>query len=378
MSESNRYSNLNTKPREQLKTRMDNFATFVWRGVRSWETYGAFIINNKNSLKFYNGPSFSNEYSKPKYSTTGSNLTGISFSTQTISFQIGAYWLTEEEYRELINWLSPYEISYLGFDFEDKYDYLVKLSKIGDSTRYIVGKNEQGVPVYYTELNLTFEVQGEACARRRQGYEFSISQDSTDKELLIDFDTEHDFIVSDLSFPFSTIISFLPKQNTDTLTLELEEKDSGEQLSLFSVEFQNLLQQENQGVESGQISVKAKKVYDLEDKVLSSPLNQNVSTNLINIRYDSESGLLFLNNGGDTEKLLNLITNIEGKRIISNLNAIKYKIPGKFINNNINYINYRFHLTLTNGSFNKEQIDENTSSYQDAVQISAYGRTNLI
>ena len=57
----------------------------------------------ENSLKFYNGPSFTNEYSKPKFSATGSNLTGISFSTQTISFQVGAYWLTEAEYREFIN-----------------------------------------------------------------------------------------------------------------------------------------------------------------------------------------------------------------------------------------------------------------------------------
>ena len=58
---------------------MDDFATFVWRGVKSFDTYGAFIINNKNSLKFYNGSSFTNEYSKNKLSGNGSNLTGIYF-----------------------------------------------------------------------------------------------------------------------------------------------------------------------------------------------------------------------------------------------------------------------------------------------------------
>ena len=184
MSENKRYSNLTAKPRELLRKQMDDFATFVWRGVKSFDTYGAFIINNKNSLKFYNGPSFTNEYSKPKFSATGSNLTGISFSTQTISFQVGAYWLTEAEYREFINWLNPYEISYLGFDFEDKYDYLVKLSKIGDSTRYIVGRNENNEPCYYTELNLTFEVQGEACARARYGYEFEFDEDTPTKKSL--------------------------------------------------------------------------------------------------------------------------------------------------------------------------------------------------
>ena len=245
MSE-DRYSNLTVKPRELLKKQIDDFATFVWRGVRSFDKYGAFIINNKNSLKFYNGPSFTNEYSKPKFSSTGSNLTGISFSTQTISFQVGAYWLTEAEYREFINWLNPYEISYLGFDFEDKYDYLVKLSKIGDSTRYVVGRNENNEPCYYTELNLTFEVQGEACARARYGYEFDITQKQDDPNTLqakIKNDIP-EYITSDLNFPFvldaSLIATINSSPNIQVTLIEMNADNNKNETTLFSVNFQNL------------------------------------------------------------------------------------------------------------------------------------------
>ena len=52
--------------------------------------FGAFIINEKKgSLKLYNGPSFKNNYSKPQFQDGYTNLTGITFDTQTISFTIG-------------------------------------------------------------------------------------------------------------------------------------------------------------------------------------------------------------------------------------------------------------------------------------------------
>ena len=54
--------------------------------------FGAFIINEKKgSLKFYNGPSFKNNYSKPQFQDGYTNLTGVTFETQTISFTIGIY-----------------------------------------------------------------------------------------------------------------------------------------------------------------------------------------------------------------------------------------------------------------------------------------------
>ena len=384
MSENKRYSNLTAKPRELLRKQMDDFATFVWRGVKSFDTYGAFIINNKNSLKFYNGPSFTNEYSKPKFSSTGSNLTGISFSTQTISFQVGAYWLTEVEYREFINWLNPYEISYLGFDFEDKYDYLVKLSKIGDSTRYVVGRNENNEPCYYTELNLTFEVQGEACARARYGYEFKInsSVDNKTKKLTINSDIT-DYIISDLNFPFvlnASIIPIIDSNNTtseSSIKADLVEYSQGQEitrLSLFNVKFQGLEEVKKWTNDSDGDFIEVEK-----DKITSTygldnfeiPADENIGRPTLNIRYDSESGLLFLKVGEDTEKILSLVNSINGIKIVNNFHTSKCKLPGRFTKPSlVNYDEYVIEVAIDKAEF---PINDN-----EAVNITAYARTNLI
>ena len=385
MSENKRYSNLTTKPRELLRKQMDDFATFVWRGVKSFDTYGAFIINNKNSLKFYNGPSFTNEYSKPKFSATGSNLTGISFSTQTISFQVGAYWLTEAEYREFINWLNPYEISYLGFDFEDKYDYLVKLSKIGDSTRYIVGRNENNEPCYYTELNLTFEVQGEACARARYGYEFKIgSTDNKTKRLTIDSDIT-DYITSDLNFPFvlnASIIPIIDSNNTTSepsIKADLIEYSQGQELtrfSLFNIIFQDLAEVKKwtNDTDGNFTNVEKEKIDDTYGLYnFEVPVDENIGRPTLNIRYDSESGLLFLKVGESTEKILSLVNSINGVKIVNNFNASKCKLPGRFTKPDIantKYSEYVIEVTINDAEF--------PTNNNEAVNISAYARTNLI
>lgn len=380
MSENKRYSKINAKPRELLKKQMDDFATFVWRGVKSFDTYGAFIINNKNSLKFYNGPSFTNEYSKPKFSSTGSNLTGISFSTQTISFQVGAYWLTETEYREFINWLNPYEISYLGFDFEDKYDYLVKLSKIGDSTRYIVGRNENNELCYYTELNLTFEVQGEACARARYGYEFKINSDNKTKRLTIDSDI-NDYIVSDLNFPFVLNASFIPTidPNNTTLNVNIQanliEYSQGQELarfSLFNVSFQGL-ENVQKWTKDGSFIETSKIINTYHPNALTDPEDTNIGRPVLNIRYDSESGLLFLKVGESTEKILSLVNSINGVKIVNNFNTSKCKLPGRFTKPdvvNTKYSEYAIEVVINDAEF--------TTDNNEAVNISAYARTNLI
>lgn len=400
MSENKRYSNLTTKPRELLKKQMDDFATFVWRGVKSFDTYGAFIINNKNSLKFYNGPSFTNEYSKPKFSSTGSNLTGISFSTQTISFQVGAYWLTEAEYREFINWLNPYEISYLGFDFEDKYDYLVKLSKIGDSTRYIVGRNENNEPCYYTELNLTFEVQGEACARARYGYEFEFNEDTPTKKWLkissklLDSNgvekPNPQYLTSDLNFPFILNTSIIPTIDSNNTALNVNiqanliEYSQGQELtrfSLFNVSFQGLKDIQKwtqkitneQGISETEFIEKTKinNTYGLD--ALTNPADENIGRPVLNIRYDSESGLLFLKVGESTEKILSLVNSINGVKIVNNFHTSKCKLPGRFTKPdvvNTKYSEYVIEVTINNAEF---PTDNN-----EAVNISAYARTNLI
>ena len=163
----NRTITSNTiEKRKQFKGMLDDFCTFWWRGIDAFETFGAFIIN-KNDLKFYNGPSFSNDYTQPQFESAAGQLTGVKFKTQQISFTIGVYWISIEHYRQLIYWLHPYEISTLVFGFDQEHYYQVKLANIADSTRNIIGKETvdgKVEPRYYTELKLTFEIQGSSCA----------------------------------------------------------------------------------------------------------------------------------------------------------------------------------------------------------------------
>ena len=165
-------SNTTLQRRQQIKALQDEFSSFSWGGEDAFENFGAFIINDKKgSLKFYNGPGFSNEYTKPQFDNSGGALQGVTFSKQTIGFTIGVYWISIEHYRKLLQWLHPLKIDYLQFGFDKKFRYDVKLSKIGDSTRWIVGR-ENGEPRYYTELQLTFELQGTPCAKGIHSYEF--------------------------------------------------------------------------------------------------------------------------------------------------------------------------------------------------------------
>lgn len=191
--------------RRAAASAMDKFCTFLWRGADMFQSFGAFIINGGEDLKFYNSPSFSNEYSKPQFESAAGNLIGVTFETQKISFKVGVYWISEEDYRLLINFLHPYEINTLSFSFDSDYYYSVKLSNLEDSTRYVVGEefetttpagekkrysrllssseaNAATLPFnrtrhaqnyrYYTELTLTFEVQGPSCAYSSVPYTF--------------------------------------------------------------------------------------------------------------------------------------------------------------------------------------------------------------
>lgn len=89
--------------REELRRRMDDFTSFSWRGDNAFDKFGAFIVGGKDALKFYNGPSFSNKYTKPQFESANSILTGVEFQTQKIDFTVGVYWFTIQEYREFLH-----------------------------------------------------------------------------------------------------------------------------------------------------------------------------------------------------------------------------------------------------------------------------------
>ena len=361
--------------RQQIKSLQDEFMTFSWGGYDAFENFGAFIINDKNgSLKFYNGPGFSNEYSKPQFDNSGGDLQGVNFNKQTISFTIGVYWINIKQYRLMLNWLNPLEVDYLIFGFNPDYRYNVKLSKLGDSTKWIVGK-EDGEPMYYTEIPLTFELQGTPCAKGVNSYEFvnwistgESTSESTSESTKTDIRTyinSNDFIESDLPTPLDISLSFIlqdtfkdkstgesnngstgesnngstsePNNGSTSesesnkgknyiyhveLNAELHNNeitnetpsDSYESLLLFSAEFQNLTI----------MPIRTQNTETSSQSILTEPLS-------LNIRYNSEIGLLFLTYGDSNEKILSLLNlNDIGEKIINNYTVNKFSLPGKF------------------------------------------------
>ena len=363
--------------RQQIKSLQDEFMTFSWGGYDAFENFGAFIINDKNgSLKFYNGPGFSNEYSKPQFDNSGGDLQGVNFNKQTISFTIGVYWINIKQYRLMLNWLNPLEVDYLIFGFNPDYRYNVKLSKLGDSTKWIVGK-EDGEPMYYTEIPLTFEVQGTPCAKGVNSYEFNnwvyVNSETaeTDKQnnLLTSLSnySSNDFIESDLPTPLDISLSFILQDTfkdkstsgsnsgstsvpNDGSTSESESNkgknyiyhielnaeydtissDNYESLLLFSAEFQNLTI----------MPITTQDTETSNQSMLTKPLS-------LNIRYNSEVGLLFLTYGDSNEKILSLLNlNDIGEKIINNYTVNKFSLPGRFAYPDFDTKNLRLKLSV--------------------------------
>ena len=114
------YSTLNNDLWGKVEPLLDNYAKFYWDDELMTK-YHAFIINEKKgSLKFYNGPSFSNNYTKPQFESASTRFSGVTFNTQQITFTIAVYAVTIEEYRQLIYKLHPYTIANLIFCFDEK------------------------------------------------------------------------------------------------------------------------------------------------------------------------------------------------------------------------------------------------------------------
>ena len=308
-------SNVTKERRDQIKRGMDNFTSFTWRGIDAFDVFGAFIINDKNSLKFYNGPSFSNSYTKPQFESAYGQLTGITFNIQKIDFNIGVYWISEDHYRQLIYWLNPYEINTLTFGFQPDYYYQVKLSSRADSTRHIVGY-EGTEPMYYTEMKLSFEVQGPACAYYARQYTTKSSSETSDSQAnMYTVTYEIDLgepespttdvpLMTDLATPIEAVINVRPYgtgAGTYFMVSLSAQYDDNEPIDLFDVTFQNF--------------------------TVSSNINQYGW----NLKYESDSGLLLLDVADSEYMLLNqLYTSTEGKRIVRDIIVNHFEIPGRF------------------------------------------------
>lgn len=315
------YSSLILDPWLKVEPLLDDYAKFWWDD-EPMVNYHAFIINEqKGSLKFYNGPSFSNSYTKPQFETASSKLTGVTFNTQQISFTIAVYAVTEELYRKLIYKLHPYTIGNLIFNFQPKWRYIVKLAKITDGTRLYIGTTSDKQDLYYSELTLTFEVQGDSVALSTE--EISYTFESSD---IIKFTNGE---TSDLNTPFKLV--FQPINNLEPMSLEVYNTITNTSIGLFNLTLKNI------------------------------PLNADN----IFLEYNSQTGDVCWINGDKKEVIAYLTTYTSGKRMLAALINRAYMLPGTF-ENDINWADIRFKINNINIDTTK------------GCGISCYKRTNLI
>lgn len=336
------YSTLNNDLWGKVEPLLDNYAKFYWDD-EPMTKYHAFIINEKKgSLKFYNGPSFSNNYTKPQFESASTRFSGVTFNTQQITFTIAVYAVTIEEYRQLIYKLHPYTIANLMFGFDDKWRYIVKLAKREDSTRYIIGKNSNGKDLYYTELKLTFEVQGDAVAHSVTELDYTVSKEKTDtqdtgkniKYREVTFQKNGTFSKSDLETPF--LLTFNVSQFTNSLSTvhAVIQSENAHTLDLFNISFTNLNDQESCLLE-----------------------------------YNSQTGDLCLLVGNDRKIITLLTTYTSGKRIISSITTNKMMLPGSF--DGYNWKSIKIIIYYHNCNIN-------LNSTPEGYGINCYARTNLI
>lgn len=331
------YTNLSNNSEylwNQVSPMLDKYATFRWDN-EDMTLYHTFIINEKKgSLKFYNGPSFSNSYTQSQFESASSKFTGVTFKTQQISFTIAVYAITEELYRKLIYKLHPYTISNLSFGFEPNWRYICKLSNISDSTRYIVGhytdNSGQTKELYYTELKLTFDIIGDAVAQSTQ--ELSYGGDPLINPVTFKFKKGSS---SELDTPFIFIFKINLSDTTGIMPfVALEIQENKTSIQLFKIIFQNLTPNHD---------------YTFE--------------------YNSQTGDLCLVNG-DKRKIITMLTTFQsGNRITSFLETRPYLLTGTFNGGNFQ------EMTLKLSASDNLKV---TTDWREGCGINCYARRNLI
>ena len=337
--------------RKQLKAVMDNFCTFGFDTISPndmFDRFGAFIINDKNSLKFYNGPGFSNDYTKPQFAKYN-QLAGVTFKTQQLKFKIGLYWFSIDEYRQFLNEvLNPLKIGNLWFSFSPEWCYQVKLSSISDSTRYIIGHfngdRTEANYAYYTEIDVTWEIQGESCGRGMEPCNILINS-STSNELRVK--VAENYLDSALSSPF--VLHFnLDLQNvtTNDVPISIIAQYQNHSTTLASFTLTNWTKYSN---------------------------DEDQDFYVIHLTYNSESGTLYYSYGNSQSKILNsLNTTSSGKKLVSNLLVNKFKYPGS-LETDVDWS--KINIVI---SSNQPVIFEPNSSSNSDYLLEIYPRTNVL
>lgn len=396
------WNNIELSPRtvqerQRIKWGIDDFASFTWRGVNAFDVFGAFIINNKNSLKFYNGPTFTNEYTKPQYETAAGQLTGVTFAIQKIDFTIGVYWISEKDYRKLIYWLHPYEINTLTFGFEPDYYYQVKLASVDNGTRYIVG-SEDGEYMYYTEMKLTFELQGAPVAYGNVPFDFNEYIDITkpdDSGTGISINKDYVAFFSAIA-GYSQDDEYTDERNSDLetpiiieSTINLENIKENTASGVIPKEYHLLYSVYATYKDNNDII----RLFEVELKNLNFGPHSDLTSNKMHITYNSENALLFIQFGDSMQEILTRLTTCSsGDRIVDHMFVEQFRIPGVFddYNFDIRKMKIEYNLQLVAATSENDSSHyllfstTGSTSAEDTVddfltvQVLSRPRTNLI
>lgn len=144
----------------------DNYLGFTYGGTHS-SVYNAFIVNEGSDLKFYNTPSFSNEFAFPKFGEN-SVLLGINKENREISFRLFLKEVSLTSYREFLNWLKPNPQSKaFYFDYESEFEYNVVVNSIGEGSFTVNPNCGVDNETYNVELDISFSTVGDYAAVAR-------------------------------------------------------------------------------------------------------------------------------------------------------------------------------------------------------------------
>lgn len=287
------------KNRHQIS--IDKYATFKWRGVDAYETFGCLITNRKD-LKWVNYAAYTDEFSNPMFSSSVSYL-GTTYKQKSLKLNLGVYWITEADYRLFLNWISPDVIGEFGFGYNEKWAYKVKVNSVSETTYYPIGYNEKGENVYYAELVVTFiTVDNTAVTCIESWHEKSNKQQNEIDIFFVDEIDRRTELYTNINY--THVMSLLPNTYYEVSLCQI--KDSNRLWSLSDL----------QGISDSALQ---------NQLLLFSFTTNNFAEQTIDItmQYDSERGNLYINN-----QLLSDLVLINGKSIIKSYQVNKFVLPG--------------------------------------------------
>ena len=131
----------------------DTYTDFSFDEIKS-ENFKVWITNNKD-LQRSMSPNFSDKFNSPTYGQIRF-YEGTTIDKQDFKLSCAAINITLNEWRAITEWLSPLKSGKLRFDWNDKYYYMVKISKSITGSMFIKSKIDSVMGDLYT---ITFTVE---------------------------------------------------------------------------------------------------------------------------------------------------------------------------------------------------------------------------